>query len=287
MANLVKDGLAMRLTRIKNRLAQVAVVAAAWTASSGCQRLPYIDQSKAVPHETSGTIPDEDKEVTQAQFLSSSLPMPLPKVAKPRTTNDPEAQEIWSLSLQDAIKVGLDNSEVVRVISLGAQGIPIGGFEPTPLNIGTGGGIASSLGSSPLQTVYDPAIQETQIATALSAFDTNFTTSMLWGHNVQPLNNGISAGVAGLGNKYPVIFAQDTGTFQTGLQKRTATGATIGVTHNINYLFSNSTNNVTPSAYTTNTQLTITQPLLGNAPLAGAVASNTGAVGLEANRAPI
>ncbi len=61
---------------------------------------------------------------------------PMPKVAKPRTTSDPEAREIWQLTLQDAIRVGLDNSEVVRVISLGAQGIPIGGFEPTPLNAG-------------------------------------------------------------------------------------------------------------------------------------------------------
>ena len=33
----------------------------------------------------------EDKEVKQADLLSSSLPMQLPKVAKPRTTNDPEA----------------------------------------------------------------------------------------------------------------------------------------------------------------------------------------------------
>ena len=32
--------------------------------------------------------------------------------------------------MQEAIKIGLDNSEVVRVISIGAQGIPIGGFEP-------------------------------------------------------------------------------------------------------------------------------------------------------------
>ena len=68
------------------------------------------------------------------------------------------------------------------MISLGAQGIPVGGFEPTPLNTGAGAGIASSLGSGTLTSVYDPAIQETQIAQALSAFDTTWTTSMLWGH---------------------------------------------------------------------------------------------------------
>src|SRR3954465_10954170 len=283
MANLGKDGLAMRLTFLTKRLTRAAVVMA-WAASAGCQRLPYIDQSKEVPHEPLGTIAQEDKEVKQAQFFSN-LPMPLPRVAKPRTTNDPEAREIWQMPLQEAIRIGLDNSVVVRVISLGAQGIPVGGFEPTPLNTGAGAGIASALGASPLQSVYDPAIQETQIAQALSNFDTNFTTSLLWGHSLAPFNNAISAGTFVAGARFPIIFNQDTFQFQTGVQKRTATGALLGVTHNINYLYSNSPLNVTPSAYTTNPQLSLTQPLLGSAPLAGGQAGPP--VGLEANRAPI
>ena len=60
----------MRLTLSKTRLARAAVLVA-WAASAGCQRLPYIDQSKEVPHENLGTIAQEDKEVQQAQFLSS------------------------------------------------------------------------------------------------------------------------------------------------------------------------------------------------------------------------
>ncbi|GAC1473177.1 MAG: TolC family protein [Isosphaeraceae bacterium] len=282
MAILVKDGLAMRLTLSTTRLARGALLLALM-ASAGCQKLPYIDQSKQVPHDNLGTIAQEDKEIRQAQFLSSSLPMAMPKVAKPRTTNDPEAREIWQLSLQDAIRVGLDNSEVVRVISLGAQGIPVGGFEPTPLN--TGAGIASALGAGTLTTIYDPALQETQIAQQLSNFDTNFSTQLLWGHSVAPFNNGFTAGAFFQGPKFPIIFNQDTFQLTSGLQKRTATGALLGVTHNINYLYSNSPANVTPSAYTTNLQLNLTQPLLGSAPLAG---GQTGPpVGLEANRAPI
>lgn len=284
MAILVKDGLAMRLTLSTTRLARAAVLVA-WAASAGCQKLPYIDQSKEVPHENLGTIAEEDKEVQQAQFLSPSLPTAMPKVARPRTTNDPEAREIWQLTLQDAIRVGLDNSEVVRVISLGAQGIPVGGFEPTPLNTGAGAGIASALGAGTLTTIYDPALQETQIAQQLSNFDTNFTTQMLWGHSVAPFNNAISAGTFLAGPRFPIIFNQDTFQFSTGVQKRSATGALLGVTHNINYLYSNSPTNVTPSAYTTNLQLSLTQPLLGSAPLAGGQAGPP--VGLEANRAPI
>src|SRR5262249_8497873 len=168
----------------------------------------------------------------------------------------------------------------------GAQGIPIGGFEPTPLNTGASAGIASSLGAGTLQTVYDPAILETQIATALSTFDTAFTTSILWGRNTQPFNNGIQGGSLTLaGTRYPIISVNDSATFQAGLSKRTATGAQLGIVHNVNWSYQNSSFLVFPSAYTTNLQLTLTQPLLGSAPLPG---QNAGPpVGLEANRAPI
>ena len=125
----------MRLTFRRNRWT-LATLLASWILTSGCQRLPYIDESKPVPHDNMGRVALEDAEVKQANLLSSTLPMQLPKVTKPRTTNDPEAAEMWPMTLQEAIRIGLDNSEVVRVIAFGAQGIPIGGFEPTPLNTG-------------------------------------------------------------------------------------------------------------------------------------------------------
>ena len=143
----------MRLTLRKNRWTQAAVLVA-WIFSTGCQRLPYIDQSKPVPHDPMGATALEDKEVKQADFLSSNLKMQLPKVHKPRTTNDPEAEEIWPMTLQEAIRIVLDNAEIVRVIAFGAQGIPIGGFEPSPLNVsGAGTGVASALGAGTLQSV--------------------------------------------------------------------------------------------------------------------------------------
>ncbi|MDG3004045.1 TolC family protein [Paludisphaera mucosa] len=275
----------MRLTLRRNRWTHMAVLAA-WVSSAGCQRLPYIDQTKSVPHDNMGKMALEDKEVTQADFLSSSTSLPIPKIAKPRTTNDPEADEIWPMTLQEAIRIGLDNSEVVRVIAFGAQGIPVGGFEPSPLNTGAGAGVASSLGAGTLQTVYDPAIQETQIAQALSVFDTGLITNMTWGKSTQPFNNAVQGGTFQLaGIKTPVISIQDTAQFQVGLQKRTATGAQLGIVHNVNWLYQNSTFLVTPSAYTTNLQMTLTQPLMGSAPMPGQQAGPP--VGLEANRAPI
>ena len=50
------------------------------------------------------------------------------------------------MTLQTAILIGLDNSEIVRVISFGAQGIPIGGIEPMPLKAGSA--VPSSDGNS-------------------------------------------------------------------------------------------------------------------------------------------
>ncbi len=275
----------MRLSQCRNRSIQVAVLAA-WMISSGCQRLPYLDQAKPVPHDNLGRVALEDKEIKRADLLSATMPLQVPRLSKPRTTNDPEAQEIWPLKLQEAIRIGLDNSEIVRVIAFGAQGIPIGGFEPTPLNTGASAGVASSLGAGTLQSVYDPAIQETQIASALSQFDTAFTTSVLWGDTVQPFNNGVQGGSLSLtGTKFPIISVNDSLSFQAGLSKQTEYGGTIGIVHNVAWSYQNSSFLVWPSAYTTNLQLTLTQPLLGSAPLPGQATPRP--VGLEANRANI
>jgi outer membrane protein TolC len=287
MALLVKDGLAMRLTNLANRLT-LAAAAILVAASAGCQRLPYLDPSKKVPHETFGTIAKEDAAIQKTDFLSTA-PSRLPAIHAPRTTDNPEAEEIWQMTLPEALRIGLDNSEVIRVISLGAQGVPVGGFEPTPLNTGAGAGVASSLGAGTLSTVYDPAIQEAQIATALSNFDTQWTTSVLWGHSLTPVNNGISAGTVPT-QKFPIIFDQDTGSFSTGLTKRNAIGGIMSVQENINYLYSNSPGNVFPSAYTSNLQLQFTQPLLGGGPGGAGGSFNQSSIGpsgLEANRAPI
>jgi outer membrane protein TolC len=284
MALKAKDGLAMRLTYLGKRLALLTALIGALAPMAGCRRSPYIDQEKVVPHDPMAAAEDDDKdkEVKQAQLILEKLPMPLPKVAPPRTTSNPEASEIWNMTLQECIRIGLDNSEVIRVIALGAQGIPIGGFEPTPLNTGAGG----ALGTGTLATVYDPAIQETQIAQALSAFDANLSTTLFWNKNVAPFNNAITAGTFIAGAKNPVVFDQEVANFASTLTKRGATGTTYTIAHNIVWNFTNSPTNVFPSAYTTNTQFSLTQPLLGSAPTPN-FNPNPLPAGLEANRAPI
>jgi len=272
----------MRLTSLGKRLTLASALAGMAIAPGlGCRRGTYIDPAKVVPHDSSGGITaQEDSDVKQASFLQDNLSMPLPKTSDPRTTSNPEAEEIWEVELRDAIRIYLDNSEVVRVISLGAQGIPVGGFEPTPLNTGTGG----QLGTGTLSTVYDPAIQETNIAQALSIFDASLQAQIFWNKSVAPLNNAISTGTISTA-RFPVVFTQESANAALTLQKRTATGMTLSAAHNIVYNYTNSPTNVTPSAYTTNTQFRFSQPLLGSA--ANAFNPNPSLSGLEANRAPI
>ncbi len=271
----------MRLTTFGNRLALAAVLAGVTASGSGCRRGPYIDQAKAVPPESVGMTPEADDGVIRTAFSGENMQMPIPKVSDPRTTSNPEAEEIWEMPLPEAIRIYLDNSEVVRVIALGAQGIPVGGFEPTPLNTGSGG----ALGTGTLTTVYDPAIQETTIAQALSAFDASLQATLFWNKSDAPFNNAISAGTFLVGDRFPVVFTQESANAAVTLQKRTATGATLSAAHNIIYNYTNSPTNVYPSAYTVNTQFRFSQPLLGSA--SNAFNPQPQAAGLEANRAPI
>ena len=73
---LSQGRLAMRLTVCRNRRLGAALLAA-WVMAAGCQRLPYIDQSKPVPHDSLGRVALEDKNVKQADLLSTTVSSPL------------------------------------------------------------------------------------------------------------------------------------------------------------------------------------------------------------------
>ncbi len=275
-----QDGLAMRWTDLGARMVRaVLALGSALALGAGCHRSPYIEQSPRAERDLVEAALPIDPSVRPTSHTAPSTgrdPFPIPPVQPPRTVSFPDADEIWELTLEDAIRIGLENGEVVRVIALGAQGIPVAGFEPSPLNLGVGG----ALGAGGLATVYDPAIQETSIANALAAFDANITSQLTWGRSVTPVNNALAAGAFfNAVGAVPVISDNRTAQWTTTLSKRAMTGTTFSVTHNIQFAFSNSPINVTPSAYTVNTQVAFTHPLLGG------TANNPS--GVEANRANI
>ena len=174
------------------RLTRAAVVVA-WAASAGCQRLPYIDQSKEVPHEPLGTIAQEDKEVKKAQFLGTLADAVAPDR---QAANDQRPRGAGDLA---AAASGRDPGRPRQLRGrprdlAGCPGHSGRRLRADAVERRCRCGHRQRARCQPAADVYDPAIQETQIATALSNFDTNFTTSMLWGHSVAPFNNAISAG---------------------------------------------------------------------------------------------
>lgn len=80
------------------------------------------------------------------------LPSPVPKVEIPGTTLVSEAQEIWGLSLPEAIRISLDSSEVVRLISGSHPGILIPCEGQPPVRVRVGGPLIDDEwdGTSPL-----------------------------------------------------------------------------------------------------------------------------------------
>jgi len=93
--------------------------------------------------------------------------VPMPAVPDPRTVAPPEEEpEPWQMSLDTAIRIALSNSEVVRVLS--------------------GTNVTSSG-----ETVYDPAIANTQVERARSVFDPTIGVGNQWDRTETPVGVGV------------------------------------------------------------------------------------------------
>ncbi|GIS58086.1 MAG: hypothetical protein CM1200mP2_03110 [Planctomycetaceae bacterium] len=140
--------------------------------------------------------------------------------AEPRRLSQPGEQEIWDLSLQETMKLGLKNSEIIRE----------SGTFLSPNN---------RLLANPEFTasVFNPAIQETNVQfgqrgvdAASADFDATFSSSMTWGGSQRVLRNqnfNIPAGE---------VFDEDTGRFRASLSKITGAGTQFSLSHNWDYL---------------------------------------------------
>ncbi|MCA9042213.1 MAG: TolC family protein [Planctomycetaceae bacterium] len=166
----------------------------------------------------------------------------------PRSIKEISDAELWDLSIAEAIHISLANSEVIRQ---SAQFLS----PQNPL-------LNNPLG---LNSIYDPAIQETGVLissrgveAALADFDTQLTTSLLWGRDEQVQNSIFTSGGLPPGS----VLKQETAAFNTRLQKQFSQGASFAVSHNLNYLGSNSPSRLFPSDYSGAVQAEFRQPLL-------------------------
>ncbi|MGQ0635316.1 MAG: TolC family protein [Planctomycetaceae bacterium] len=170
---------------------------------------------------------------------------------RPHTISDRGHDEIWDLTLAEAIHLALINNRLARTRN--------DFLSPGNSVLNNPDGILS---------VYDPAIRDTGVLfgargveSALAAFDTQWSTSMQWGSNSAFQNNSFLAG----GLPEGAVLNQDTAQFSTGLTKNLAYGATVGISHNWNYLLTNQPFQLFPSFYSGNIQLNYLQPLWAGA----------------------
>lgn len=197
-----------RVARRRHRFAYVAA-AALLLVVCGCQFIDSLRPQRPIAFNdpylkaaTSIEYPD-----TRYQPDSRSLLTP-----EPLTLSGDVEPTYRDISLEEAIRMGLSQSKVIR---------DIGGMV-----------LRSPLG---VDTTYDTALVETDprfgIEAALSEFDAQLSSSVLYEHNNRPLNNMLQAGV--------LPFKQRTSAIQTQLMKRTAVGGEVFLRNNIDYNHNN------------------------------------------------
>ena len=156
---------------------------------------------------------------------------------EPRNLFRRNEDEVQEFTLAEAIQIALSHNEVIETSALGSVGSAAVLTNPR---------FASS--------VYDPAIQESGVLfggglgveAALSRFDTQFTTSTVWGRSTATL------------------IPRETAAFTSAISKQFATGGTVALSHDWNYLG-------TPvgvpftSTYFGSLGLSVRQPLLAGA----------------------
>jgi outer membrane protein TolC len=142
----------------------------------------------------------------------------------------------WNVTLQEAVHIALQQSQVMRDLG--------GAVLRTPDNI---------------ETRLDPAVVETDprfgVEAALSAFDAQLTASAFGEKNDRALNNEFFGG----GTR---ILQQDLAVWQWQLAKRSAIGSQFAFRHYTDYDSNNAPSNLFSSAYNTNFEAEVRQPLL-------------------------
>lgn len=244
-----------------------AVLVLALMVGTGCRpQQPFFfgedgSLSRYVGQATKIDYPDENT-APNAEVTASRAPL---------TLANANFEETWPLSLQEAVKHSLSNGKVLR--SLGGR-FAFEGSPTTPLL----GPAPNLLLNNPglAQTIYDPSVQASSVGidghpigveAALSEFDAQFTTGLLWTNGDRPLNI-IDRNAQGQPTGNPVLQKQDLGSFQAQISKVTAEGSRFFVRNATDY---NQTIGAPfapfflPSYWTTNMEVGFSQPLLQGA----------------------
>lgn len=177
---------------------------------------------------------------------------------KPHTLRDRTTDDIWNMSLAEAIQTAVTNNKLIRTR-------------------------ANPQLSQNSPSIYDPALRETGflfgnrgVEAALADFDANVTSALTWGRNETYANSSVPGA-------QDFINSNNTGIFTSQIAKQFANGGTFAVNHNWNYLDTNSPAALFPSSYSGLIQAQYVQPLWAGAGveytrIAGPVRSGFGAI---------
>ncbi len=216
----------------RRKLKRFGSLLCAFTVALGCS-----PNRKFVFNEPSGASYYQDF-ATQIEYpnVKSCLAAESAATAAPLTTDNPADIPAWEMTLDDAVKMAMQRTDVLR--SLGASVVQ------APAATGTR---------------FDPTLTETNplggVEAALSAFDATVNSQLFWQKNNRPNNSSFLIFV-------PVALEQTTGNFSSELAKRTATGARFAVRHNVVYDYNNSPARLFRSDYTGWFEAEWRQPLL-------------------------
>lgn len=182
----------------------------------------------------------------------------------PLTVRNSENYEVWDVSLEEATRITLTNSQVMRQLGAVVQ-------EQAPETISR-----NLINSVSVATTYDPALVEsatgtasgsqfngTGVEAALSAFDAQLDSAVSWQKNDRPVN------VGGFASAFQSrAFQQDAANFNMGVSKTSAVGTQFAIRNNTTYDANNNLilqNAPAFSQWGTNFETFVSQPLLQGA----------------------
>ena len=232
----------------------VTVTSAALLAGGCAPRQPfYFFEDGDLSHYV-GAIQKIEYPDTEQQPLDEAA-----GTAEPLTLSNAKFDNIWEVSLEEAIRTALENGKVLR--NLGGRFASFGGPRPQT------GEPAVSLLTAPSQTpsIYDPAIAETDpfrgVESALAAFDAQLSMSSTWQSGNRPQNvDRIYQTLI-----FVPVLKTNQGVTTTGISKRTATGAQFGFSNTTQLDATNNQFRDVPSTWTSSYDFSFSQPLLQGA----------------------
>ncbi len=220
--------------RLRSFVARMAILALIPQLSGCCTHLACLS------HETSPQphyLPECEQLAAQVEY---------PDVAReascnigsrpPRTFRDGPPEDYWDMSLEDAVRMGLQSSDILKDLG--------GRILASPQAVGS---------------VFDPSITMSHPRlgeeAALAAFDAQWAQALTGGAGSQAFNNTTLGGGG-------TIVDSDFLRLQSQLAKRSATGAQYSVRSLFDYQNSDAPFNLFPSVFNGQIEASVRQPLL-------------------------